>query len=1431
MKELFHNIKTFNDEEVILLEKIENSQYCQDQKAYHNTKKKFIMLKFYTRSQTDEIFQKIKMEHELLSRIEDIRKKSENNNITEYYGLFRKNLIDHNSIILQIENGLGSLDYVLKGGKKYNCEELFNFLLNLVEILECLQNNGIVHCDIKPENIILVNDNTSKENFIYKMSDFGKAFQLPIDSYPESKVAQEDLKLLKNTQTNKKFDDEINPFKLDVYSLGLMCLDMIGYTNHKKSLMKNKDFLSENWLGYEKLKPILDQMLKKNPDERVDFIGIKSILENAKKNINTKKPNDELFYIEKFIQQRGNDMNTQINKFYFNHLAKIKNQAISEIINIDQNNSNFINTSLQLNSIKFKEVKEWLENSEFQKLIKDKVNSIIDKSHLIKITYTVLYILCDPNDLNKSESSFELLKTASDEILNYGIRPIVDIMKIQGDFHNNPLNELLSKWWVNYLSVLNDIIKNKQHWNSNKLELEWLNKNDKSILKDSLYCLNYDDNWKILLLQEINKRKDFLSSFDIKNYLGLDIENNQHILKYYKIKIEEEISAIKIVKDEKSIYVKKILFKIKRILEDCLYNKNNLQNETILNGRIDKEMNIGLLDHSIIIGDNGVFYMLMNSMTLEEMNMFFKEDTINKEYYDDLKKDTPKNNRYKLIVGKGSVGKIRLCLALTTSRVPSNMKVGQILCVKKYNSYNDNLILKKRIIRNNCWNEYATREFLHLIDSPKVYEMKIIDYSSIIIKHQKGYVLQELKPFYNGEKLFNRSNGKYYNNFQHQISYFKDLFEKNMSLLNNGLCLTDIKPENTLYDPYAKKAYLIDLAGMVIRSNEKKLKNCKFKHINEINLRFCSPEILKLLKSPDEFVNKKIDLSKSIAYSLGKICEFTGISSSNQKLKKIITKLTTRDPDERISIKKVLNKITKMHEDTQIVSFLMMVCKSILDLQKIIEEFEINKNNENYEILDENSEENLEENSRLITLIKEYNGIFINYGKFQYFSILIKIVKEIIVITLVYFGNSIIHDKVDIVNDEQSAKLTFLNNITKEIKTPKSDEETIELYNTRSDWRFVKRKVDDNNGLENYIKTTLIGNLNLRTNPDILRIFIRMNRKIAIVNKSFKTNINNIKNLEIAKNSESIKQMISNAALIINKKATFEKSKQSFKDGNDIINGVSISNDEKLIAGGSTDKTIKIWDLETKNIQKTLKGHSDWVNSVYFSPDRKMILSGSYDKTIKLWNIQNGELIKTYEGHTKGLNSVKFSHDGNFIISGSLDKSIKIWDKNTGKILKDFRGHKDYVKSACFSHDDAKVVSGSDDHLIKLWNVGTGQILRNFEEHKACVNDVCFSRNDSFILSCSEDATIKLWNTEDGKIIRDIENKDYVDSVCFSPDETIILSGSRDRTIKLWDIFTGEIIQSSEEHKSSVNSVCFSEKGNFIALASEEIQLYLVKWY
>ncbi len=237
----------------------------------------------------------------------------------------------------------------------------------------------------------------------------------------------------------------------------------------------------------------------------------------------------------------------------------------------------------------------------------------------------------------------------------------------------------------------------------------------------------------------------------------------------------------------------------------------------------------------------------------------------------------------------------------------------------------------------------------------------------------------------------------------------------------------------------------------------------------------------------------------------------------------------------------------------------------------------------------------------------------------------------------------------------------------------------------------------------------------------------------------------------------------------------------------------TLSPDGKTIA--SSDRTenrsyIKIWNLQTGNLQLTLFGHRQPIRSLAISTyhshsECQFLASGSHK--IKLWDLSTGESFQTLFGHKQWVSCLAISNDARTLISGSEDTTIRIWDLTTGDLIRTLKGHQGCVRSLTISPDGRTLISGSDDHTIKLWDLEAGKLLYTFIGHSGAIRALTISTNNQHLISGSEDKTIKMWHLQTKQLLRTLRGHAApVKAIAISPDGQTLASGSSDRTIKIW---------------------------------------------
>ncbi|PPQ73661.1 hypothetical protein CVT24_007637 [Panaeolus cyanescens] len=152
---------------------------------------------------------------------------------------------------------------------------------------------------------------------------------------------------------------------------------------------------------------------------------------------------------------------------------------------------------------------------------------------------------------------------------------------------------------------------------------------------------------------------------------------------------------------------------------------------------------------------------------------------------------------------------------------------------------------------------------------------------------------------------------------------------------------------------------------------------------------------------------------------------------------------------------------------------------------------------------------------------------------------------------------------------------------------------------------------------------------------------------------------------------------------------------------------IAISPDGRHLAGSYLDNAVRIWDLTTTNpvpVQE-LKGYDEPVYGLVFSPDGRGLFTTSLDKMASHWDLTSGEVSVTFEGHTDFAICCTTSPDGLWLFTSSKDETIKVWDTSSGEVQATIQGHRSSVISLDVISSGEYLASGGRDAMTRLWKL------------------------------------------------------------------------------------------------------------------------------
>jgi WD40 repeat protein/transcriptional regulator with XRE-family HTH domain len=282
----------------------------------------------------------------------------------------------------------------------------------------------------------------------------------------------------------------------------------------------------------------------------------------------------------------------------------------------------------------------------------------------------------------------------------------------------------------------------------------------------------------------------------------------------------------------------------------------------------------------------------------------------------------------------------------------------------------------------------------------------------------------------------------------------------------------------------------------------------------------------------------------------------------------------------------------------------------------------------------------------------------------------------------------------------------------------------------------------------------------------------------------------------------------------------------------DIVMSLAFSPDERRLASGSFDGSVKLWDVVSGALLWSGR-HPKSTLCLALAPDGHQLASGGADGTVRCWEAQLGTLLQELP-HPGAVFALAWSPDGRWLASGDTMGTIRLWQRQPSgpaRLWQALEAHRNWVRGLAFAPDGRLLASASWDSSVKLWEWGEAGRLRlrqRLSGHTGQVNCVAWGPDGATLASGSNDHTIRLWEAQEGRTRLVLSgHSGVVEGLAFTPDGGSLLSGGEDGTLRLWDVQRGEPLRVLQGYTAALYDLDWRPDGTAIASAGSDSEVSL----
>ncbi|MER7274258.1 Hsp70 family protein [Dactylosporangium sp. NPDC000244] len=266
------------------------------------------------------------------------------------------------------------------------------------------------------------------------------------------------------------------------------------------------------------------------------------------------------------------------------------------------------------------------------------------------------------------------------------------------------------------------------------------------------------------------------------------------------------------------------------------------------------------------------------------------------------------------------------------------------------------------------------------------------------------------------------------------------------------------------------------------------------------------------------------------------------------------------------------------------------------------------------------------------------------------------------------------------------------------------------------------------------------------------------------------------------------------------------------------VNAVALSPGGRLLAAGSDDRRVRVWDLGTGQVRHTLSDHDGPVRAVAFSPDGSLLASGGGHprraaRAVRIWQADEGRRRDAFDADPGGPAALAFHPSGRVLAAAGVNGVLRLFDLADGRLSR--AGEGPALHAVAYRPDGSALATGDDAGVVLLHSAAPPTPLHG---HRGAVLGVAFG--GPMLASAGADATVRLWDGPSSTVLTG--HTEPVTAVAFDPAATLLASAGLDSTIRLWDATSGAHLHTLDGHDGAVHALAFTPDGSILVSAGAD---------